>query len=565
MKNRQRIGELLLDLNIINQKELDSALEEQKKTGDRLGSVLLKMDLLSEEDFEQLLSQQLNVPSINLESYSPTPELLAIVPEKIIRKYIVLPVAIDNKILTLATASPRDLAHLDDLTYTTGYKIAPVVTSISSLKTKIQELFDKPIGWEDALKVEEMGDLEIIKSDLDVIEEDLEMALQSAEETLVVKLVNGIILAAIDKGATHIHLEPKEDSFEIYLRIDGKLKLLIKPPVNLQQNVLNRLKILGAIDILKRLVPCEGYFRARSSGNYYDIDIATIPSSFGERMVLTFQQPFSKEELKLEKLGFTPEILKRYKELLRSPRGFILVTGSSDSGKSSTLYASLNYLKNPEKSIFTFERTIKNKLTGINQGQPNDKAGYSYEKGLQFLLRQDVDVLMAGELMTREAVVSALLASLSKSLVLGRFLSSDTVGAISLLMDMDVPPFMLFSALTAILGQRLIRRLCQECIEDYDPPGDLTEEIESLTGKEHSRLFRAGGCPACGQTGYSGRIGLFELIIPSRELRDGIFARAPLNELKEMAEKNRYHTFRQDGLIKAAEGLTSYEEIVRVI
>lgn len=565
MNDKQKIGELLLDLNIINQKELDIALEEQGKTGERLGTIFLKKDLLSEEDLEQLLSRHLNVPSINLESYSPIPELLAIVPEKTIRKYLVLPVSINNKTLTIATASPKDLAHLDDLAYTTGYKIAPVVTSISSLQNKISELFDKPVRWEDALKVEELGDLEIIKSDLDVIEEDLEKALQSAEETLVVKLVNGIVLAAIDKGSSHIHLEPGEDSFEIYLRIDGKLKLLIKPPVNLQQNVINRLKILGSIDILKRLVPSEGYFRARSSGNYYDIDIATIPSSAGERMVLTFQQPFSKEELKLEKLGFTSESLKTFKELLQSPRGFILVTGSSDSGKSSTMYAALNYLKNPEKSIFTFERTIKNKLTGINQGEPNEKAGYSYEKGLQCLLRQDVDVLMIGELLTREAVISALLASLSKSLVLGRFLSSDSIGAISMLMDMDVPPFMLFSALTAIMGQRLIRRLCQECIEDFDPPGDLAEEIRTLTGKEHPRLFRTKGCPACNQTGYNNRIGLFELIIPTQELRDAIFARAPLNELKEIANRGAYHTFRQDGLIKAAEGLTSYEEIVRVI
>ncbi len=565
MSNKQKIGELLLGLNIINQKDLNSALEEQKITGDRLGTVLLKMDILSEEDLEQLLGKQLNVPSINLESYSPDPSLLTLIPEKTIRKYVVLPVSLDDKTLTIATASPNDLALLDDLTYTTGYKIAPVVTSISSLHNKIQEMFDKPVSWEDALKVEEQGDLEIMQSDQDILEEDLEQALQSAEETLVVKLVNAVILAAISKGATHIHMDPKEDSFEIYLRIDGKLKLLVKPPANLQLNVLNRIKILGSIDILKRLVPCEGYFRALSSGNYYDIDIATIPSSFGERMVLTFQQPFSKEELKLEKLGFTPESLNSFKELINNPRGFVLVTGSSDSGKSSTIYAALNHLKNSEKSIFTFERTIKNKLIGINQGEPNERAGYSYEKGLQFLIRQDVDVLMVGELLTREAVVSTLLASLSKTLVLGRFLSNDTVGAISMLMDMDVPPFMLFSSLTAILGQRLIRRLCQECIEDYDPPGDLGEEIRSLTGKEHPRLFRAKGCPACGSTGYNNRIGLFELIIPTRELRDAIFAKAPLNELKELAAKSTYNTFRQDGLIKAVEGLTSYEEIVRII
>jgi len=565
MKNKQKIGELLVGIKILTQEDLDRALQEQKHTGERLGSTLLKMGLLSEEDLDYLLGRQLDIPSINLESYNPSPDLLAMIPEKVIRKYQVLPLSIENKSLTVATASPRDLVLMDDLSYITGFKIAPVVTSITSLERKIEELFQKPVSWEESLKVNDTEDLEIIKGDTGIVEEDLEDALESAEEAPVIKLVNAVILAAIEEEATHIHIEPREDSHEIYLRIDGKLKLLVKPPANLQHNVVNRLKILSSIDILKRFLPAEGFFRAKSKGRYYDIDAATIPSLHGERMVLTFQQPFSKEELQLEKLGFTPETLDSFKELLSSPRGFILVTGPSDSGKSSTIYAALNHLKSPEKSIFTFERTVKNKLSGINQGQPNEKFGYSYEKGLQSLLRQDMDVLMAGEMMTREAVVSALHASLSKTLVLGRFLCNDTIGAISLIMDMDVPPFMFFSSLTAILGQRLIRRLCQECIEDYDPPAGLAEEIQVLTGTQRPRLFRSRGCPACGLTGYNHRIALFELLVPSKELREAILAKVQPSELKEVAGKQQYHTFRQDGLIKAAEGLTSYEEVVRII
>ncbi len=565
MKQRHKIGELLLELNIINQKELDAALATQKSSGDRLGATLLNMNLISEEDLEQLLSKQLNVPSINLESYYPDPELYTILPEKVIKKYSVLPISVDGKTLTVATASPNDLAVMDDLTYTTGHKIAPVVASITSLKSKIKELFEKPVNWEDALRVNEAADLEIIKADQSIMEEDLEKALQSAEEAVVVKLVNAVILAAIEQEATHIHLEPREDAFEIYLRVDGKLKLLVSPPVSLQQNVINRLKILGAIDVLKRFTPSEGYFRARSEGTHFDLDIATMPSLHGERMVLTFQQPFSKEELKLERLGFTAETLESLKQLVARPRGFVIVTGPTDSGKSSTIYAALNHVKNPQKSVFTFERTIKNKLAGIIQGEPNEKAGFSYEKGLQAILRQDIDVLMVGEMMTREAVMAAMLASLSKTLVLGRFLSNETIGVLSMMQDMEVPPFMLFSSLSAIIGQRLVRKLCQECIEDYDPPDQLAGEIRSITGKEQPRLFRAPGCPACGQTGYNKRIGLFELIIPSREFRDAVFAGASLHDLKEIAGQTGYYSFRQDGLIKAAEGLTSYEEIVRVV
>ena len=564
-RKKNKLGELLLQLNLIHQKDLDIALEKQKRSGERLGATLLNMNLISEEDLEQLLSQQLNVPSINLENYYPDPALFSILSEKTIKKYVVLPISRDGKTLTVATASPNDLSILDDLAYTTGYRIAPVVASVTSLKRKIKELFDKPVNWEDALKVNEDTDLEIIKSDHNAMEEDLEKALQSAEETVVVKLVNAAVLAAIEQDATHIHIEPQEESFEIFLRVDGKMKLLVKPPPHLQQNVINRFKILGSIDILKRFTPCEGYFRARAEGRYYDLDIATMPSFYGERMVLTFQQPFSKEELKLEKLGFTADSMRRLKKLLLRPKGFILVTGPSDSGKSSTMYASLNHIKSPHKSVFTFERTIKNKLAGIVQGQPNEKAGFSYERGLQALLRQDIDVLMVGEMMTREAVIAAFLASLSNTLVMGRFLSNDTMGAVSMLLDMDVPPFMLFSSLTAILGQRLVRRLCQECIEEYEPPQDLAEEIQSITGTKRPRLFRSAGCPACGQTGFNKRIGLFELIIPSRQLREAIFAKASLDELRTVAAKGMYRTLREDGLIKASEGLTSYEEIISIL
>ncbi len=565
MRKKQKLGEILLDLNIIKEEDLNDALKNQEISGDRLGSILLKMNALSEEDLENLLSRQLNVPSINLENYPSSEEILALIDEDIIKRYKVLPIGIQGKTLTIATANPNDLNLLDDLAYTTGYKIVPVVTSISSIENKIHDLFKKSPDWEDALKIDKDSDLEIIKQDKDMMEEDLEKALQSAEEALVVKLVNAIILAAIKKEATHIHIEPKEDFFEIRIRVDSKLSILVKPPASLHQNVVNRLKILGSIDVLKRFLPNEGYFRARSEGEHYDIDITTMPSLHGERMVLTFQQPFSKEELKLEKLGFTPELLSEFKKMLTNPRGFILVTGPSDSGKSSTIYAALNHIKQTDKAIFTYERTVKNKLIGINQGQPNEKAGFKYEKGLQALLRQDIDTLMVGDLMTREAVELSLLASLSKTLVLGRFLSNDTIGSIEMLLDLGVPPFMLFSTLTGIIGQRLVRRLCQECIEDYEPPEELGKQIQQVTAASSPRLFRSSGCPACGHTGYNNRIGLFEILIPTAELRDAIFAKAPLNELKKAAGTSTHLSFLQDGLIKASEGLTSYEEVVRAI
>lgn len=565
METRQKIGELLTSLGIVSQENLAAAMERQKKTGKRLGATLLEMNLLAPEDLEYLLGRQLNLPSINLANYSPSPELLNLIPEAFMRKNLVLPVQLENKVLTVAMANPRDLLLIDDLSYMTSYRIAPVVTGIRSLETKIEQLFDRPVDWEKTIQQEKETDIEILEADQGIRDEDLEEALQSAEEAPVIRLVNGIILAALDKGATHIHVEPRETDIEIFLRVDGKLKLLIKPPAKYRTHIVNRVKIISSIDVLKRFVPSEGYFRAKTGGKYYDINVSTIPSLHGERIVLAFQQPFSKEELRLEKLGFLPESLENFKRLITRPRGFIVVSGPADSGKSSTIYAALNHLKRPERALFTYERTIKNKLAGINQGQPNEKVGYSYERGLQALLKQDMDVLMVGELLTREAVVSALHASLTKTLVMGRMLSSNTLGTVLVMLEMGVPSFMVYSSLTAIVGQRLIRRLCQKCIEDYAPPGELADEIRALTGKMAPKLFRGKGCPDCGHTGYSGRIGLYEMVEPDLEFRDAILAGADANALKHAARSIHYRDFRQEGMIKAAEGLTSYEEVLRVL
>jgi len=565
MQTRQKIGELLSSMGIVSKENLAAAMDQQRKTGKRLGQTLLEMNLLAPEDLDYLLGRQLNIPSINLDNYSPNPDILNLIPEAFIRKNHVLPVQLEDKVLTVAMANPRDLMLLDDLSYMTNCRIAPVVCGIKSLETKIEEIFDRPVDWEKTIRQEKDSDIEILEADEGIRDEDLEEALQSAEEAPVIRLVNSIILAAIDKKATHIHVEPRETDIEVFLRVDGQLKLLVKPPAKFRTHVVNRLKIISAIDVLKRFVPSEGYFRARTQGKYYDINVSSIPSLHGERIVLAFQQPFSKEELRLERLGFLPDSLDVFRRLITSPRGFIVVSGPADCGKSSTIYAALNHLKRPERALFTYERTIKNKLTGINQGQPNEKAGYSYERGLQSLLRQDMDVLMLGELMTREAVVSALHASLTKTLVIGRMLSNDTIGTVLVMLEMGVPSFMLYSSLTAIVGQRLIRRLCQQCIEDYDPPKELAEEITALTGKVTPRLFRGKGCPACGQTGYSGRIGLYELVEPDREFRDAILANADASGLKHAVRNIRYRDFRQEGIIKAAEGLTSYEEVLRAI
>ncbi len=557
----KRIGQLLVEYKIITPEQLDEAMEEQKKTGERLGSILIKKGYVTVEDFEYLLSRQKSVPSINLQKYCPARELVDMVPEKFMKQNFVLPVELHDKTLTVAMANPHDYRVIDELRFMTGMRVTPVVSSVFGLKKKIRELFPASGKWEEALDLKESRDLEIITSASEFGEENLEEALESASETPIVKIVNSIVLAALDKQATHVHVVPRENSVGVRLRVNGVLEDLVTPPKEYAQNIVNRIKVLSGIDILERRVPQEGYFRVRSEDQFYDIDVATFPVLNGEQVVLTFQQPFSKEELRLENLGFTPEMLEAYQRVLRSERGLMLFVGPPDSGKTSTIYASLNALKSPYRETFTYENPIKNRLADINQAEPNEKAGLSYAQGLRALVKQDIDYLMVGEITSREVLSTAVEAALGKTLVMARMVFNHTVGAIPRVLEQGIPPFMLYSALAAVLGQRLVRRLCDQCLESFDPPAEVKEELYEATGNPDPRLYRAVGCRRCGNTGYRGRIGIFELLVPDDTIRGLILSGGSQAEIEKAVRSNGYRTLIQDGLAKAVEGMTTYEEV----
>lgn len=556
-----RIGELLLEFKIIDQEQLDEAVAEQRKSAERLGVILIKKGYVTVEDLEYLLSRQHALPAINLEKYNPSRDVIALIPEKFMKKNYVVPVELDGTTLTVAMANPHDYRVIDELRFLTGKRVTPVVSSMFGVKKKLRELFPTSEKWEDALGVEGDRQLEIISPQTDRLEENLEEALESAAETPIVKLVNSIILAALDKKATHVHVVPREDSVEVKLRINGVLNPLISPPKENAQNLVNRIKVLSGIDVLKRRVPLEGYFRVRSEDQFFDIDVAIFSVLNGEQAVLTFQQPFSKEELRLENLGMSTETLKSYNDLIRSERGLILVLGPPDSGKTSTIYATLNALKSPTRSSVTYENPIKNRLMDINQAEPNEKAGVSFSRGLKALLKQDIDYLMVGEVTSSEVLQTLVEASLGKTLVLARLVYNHSIGAITRVIDQGVPPFMLYSALRGIVGQRLVRRLCPYCLQSFDPPEGVKEELRLATGKEKPILYKAVGCKRCGMTGYRGRIGVFELLIPSDKLRSLILAKASQDELSEAAAAGGFLPLMEDGLIKAVEGMTTYEEV----
>lgn len=557
----KKIGELLLEHKLIGAEQLAEAATEQKKTGERLGSILIRKGYVTVEDLEYLLSRQQSVPAINLQKYSPTPDVVGLVPEKFMKKNFVLPLEVHEKTLTVAMANPHDYRTIDELRFMTGLRVAPVVTSMFGIKQKLRDIFPASTKWEEALDLRTQRDLEIISPQGTGVEENLEEAIESASEAPIVKIVNSVVLAALDKKATHVHFIPGGDQVEVKLRVNGLLESLVTPPREYSQNLVNRLKILGGMDILKRRVPLEGYFRVRSEDQFYDIDVATFPVLNGEQVVLTFQQPFSKEDLRLENLGMSPRMLEQFRQVLQGPRGLVLVLGPPDSGKTSTIYAALNELKSPAKATVTYENPIKNRLSDINQAEPNERAGIGYGQGLKALLRHDIDYLMVGDVSDPEVLAVAVEAGLGKTLVFARMVFNHTVGSIPRILEQGIPPFMLYSALNAVVGQRLVRRLCTECLESFEPPEPIRDELRRATGKEHPRLYKAMGCRKCGMTGYRGRLGVFELLVPDDHLRSLIVRGAPQEELEPAARSIGFRTLLEDGLMKAAEGMTTYEEV----
>ncbi len=565
--SKQQIGQLLRELKVVDDEQLSLALEEQKRTRERLGSVLIKMGFLTSEDLDYLLARQYNVPFISLEQYRIDPNVSQLIPEKYCREHKVIAVQQNNKLLSVAMANPRDIVVVNELSFITGLKIAPVVSAEISILRTIDAMFmqeeteDKVLDWEAELAAKEEVDIEIIRSEEELA--NIEDIISSSEEAPIVRLVNLVLLAALDKQASHVHIEPMMETLRIRLRIDGVLTELTSPTKKHHINVINRLKILSVLDITKHNIPQENYFQVRSKGRFVDVKVSTFPTRYGESMVLSLHAQYQKT-LDLESLGMNNDVLQDYKRLVTSKRGFVLIVGPNNSGKTSTIYSTLNYLNTPERSIYTFEDPIKNLIEGIFQGQPNEKAEFSYIEGVRSILAQDPDVMMLGDMNHAKAIEHSLQASLSRTMVLGRLNYNDAAGAILHLLDMGIPPFLISQATTAVLSQRLVRRVCPNCSESYIPPKKIIDDVRSYVESEEVTFYRGSGCRDCGQTGYLGMVGVFELVLLNEEIRQMILERGTRNEINEAIRQKGTVTLYQDALQKVIRGLTTYEEILNI-
>jgi len=564
-----KLGEMLLKAGMITQPQLQEALEAQKKSGGKLGFNLVKMGFVKEDDITQLLSDQYGVPSINLRHFEIDESVIHLVPSEVAQKYLVLPVNRTGATLTIAMADPTNVFAMDDIKFMTGYNVEPVVAS----EIAIREAIEKYYGSSHALELKKVMD-QMAEQDteaLELMDEDEELDIHKlehvSEEAPVVRLVNIILTDSIKKGASDIHIEPYEKDFRARFRVDGVLYEIMHPPMKLKDAITSRLKIMAKLDISERRLPQDGRIKIKMKlqGKTKEMDyrVSVLPTLFGEKIVMRL---LDKDNLVLDmtRLGFEPESLAKFERQILRPYGMVLVTGPTGSGKTNTLYSSIARVNTPETNIMTAEDPVEFNLHGINQVQMKEQIGLNFATALRAFLRQDPNIILVGEIRDFETAEIAVKAALTGHLVLSTLHTNDAPSTINRLMNMGIEPFLVATSVNLICAQRLVRRICKDCKEEIQLPAQALVEIGFPVEEAGTvRLYKGRGCPNCNNTGYRGRVGLFEVMEITDELRELILSGASAMELRRKAMEEGMITLRLSGLQKLRDGQTSVEEVVR--
>ena len=560
---KQKFGDLLVQTGQITVEQLEDALAEHRKTKERLGTVLVKKGYISEQRLIETLEFQLGIPHVILAKRKIDPDIVALVPEHIARKYRVFPVEKQGQRLVLAMLDPTDVYALDELRLTLNHEIQPVIVS----EEDMNEAFSRYFGISGSVK-EVFKDLDV-QIEEETVEEQGTAELEAmVEDAPIVRLVNLIITQAVKEKASDIHLEPTERELVIRYRIDGRLRKIMTSPKNTQAAIISRIKIISGMNIAEKRVPQDGRIQMRVDGIPIDLRVSCIPVVFGEKVVMRIL--FKNNVLaKMESLGFLPDTLERFRSIYKQPHGIILVTGPTGSGKSTTLSSVLNELNSPEENIMTVEDPVEYQIPGINQVQVNVKAGLTFAMALRSFLRQDPDIIMVGEIRDGETAQIATQAALTGHLVLSTLHTNDAPSSITRLIDMKIEPFLVASTVIGILAQRLVRGICPDCKKSYilTPDHiyyDIVRQNLPDTPPEKLVFYKGEGCRRCNGKGYAKRLAIHEVLLVNQELRSLISKNVPAGELKEIAIKNGMRTLFQDGLLKALDGKTTLEEIVRV-
>ncbi|MCO6512697.1 MAG: type IV-A pilus assembly ATPase PilB [Aridibacter famidurans] len=605
-----KLGEILVRENLITSQQLREALDYQRTNGGRLGSNLIKLGIISDEVITSVLSRQYGVPSINLELFHIEEETVKLISHEVAVKYSVLPISKVGSTLTMAMADPTNVFAMDDIKFMTGLNVEPVIASEASIQKSIGEYYSSSKELELAgfdlesefgnvstrvaasgngklrkknevddkltdsdLKVSlgqfrfdesEGGDVEVIEENDEI---DLAELAKASEDAPVVRLVNVLLVDSLRRGASDIHVEPYEKDFRIRFRIDGLLYDVMHPPMKMRDALISRLKIMAKLDISEKRLPQDGRIKIKvkidDRSRELDFRVSTLPTLFGEKVVLRL---LDKEKLMLDmtKLGFEPESLEMFQRNIAKPYGMVLVTGPTGSGKTNTLYSALQSLNQPETNIMTAEDPVEFNLPGINQVQMKEQIGLNFAAALRSFLRQDPNIVLVGEIRDFETAEIAIKAALTGHLVLSTLHTNDAPSTVSRLVNMGIEPFLVATSVNIVQAQRLIRRVCAECKEEHRVPPEALVEIGFQEDEAAElKVYQGKGCARCNDTGYKGRVGLFEVMEITDELRELIIIGASSIEIRKKAVELGMVTLRESGLTKLREGITTIEEVVK--
>ncbi|MFC1869307.1 ATPase, T2SS/T4P/T4SS family [Thermodesulfobacteriota bacterium] len=559
---RRKLGELLVETGLLSVEQLTESLKVQQETGKRLGEILINMKFISEEEMAFALAMQLKIPYIDLSEYAIEDSILESIPREISSKFICIAIKSDNNILNVAMADPLDLNMIKDLQFITGYNIQPSISTPSQIIDTLQKYYspEKTLGQ----VASEFDGEEVMEFLPEEGMEEEEPSLEEFKDSPFVKMVDLIIRNAIKRGASDVHIEAQENQVRVRNRIDGVLQDSIKLPKWTQPIIISRIKVLGSMDISEKRLPQDGRIKVRSKNMAVDLRVSTLPTYYGEKAVIRI---LNKEEafLTIDELGFSNNSLVPIKSFIRQPQGMILFTGPTGSGKTSSLYACMREIRSEEVNIISVEDPVEYELAGINQVQINEKVGLTFPFILRSILRQDPNVIMIGEIRDMETAEIALQASLTGHLVLSTIHTNDAPSAVTRLIDIGMPPYLIASSLLGIIAQRLVRRICPECKEEYIPNPELLSRLSLNKEDLPFKFYRGVGCTSCGQLGYKGRTIIEEIMVMGHKMRELIQSSSSIDLIREAAMATGMANLGISGLKKIEDGTTTLDEVLKAV
>jgi type IV pilus assembly protein PilB len=560
MINRKRLGEILVSESRISPQRLAEALGLQKKTAKPLGQILIDEGILTEDELTCLLGEQLGIPHLWLRKGLVDPRIVHILPKEKALHFQVIPMFVVNNVVTLATTDPNAIFIFDEVANITGMRVQPVLCRAADIIDAINECYQEEMSMDDVMKNLEDSEIEVIQGQA---EAEISELSERADESPVIHLTNMILIKAIRDGASDIHIEPQTGKFQVRIRIDGLLYELMSHRIEMHPPVVSRLKVLANLDISERRIPQDGRIQVQIDGRKVDLRFSSMPGIHGEKVVLRILDR-SQAILDINQLGFNLQVLERFKTVLRSSYGLILVCGPTGSGKTTTLYAAISLLSSSEKNIITIEDPVEYQLEQINQNQVVEGIGLTFAKVLKHSLRQDPDIILVGEIRDRETAEIAIQASLTGHLVLSTLHTNDSISAVTRLLEMGAESYLISASLLAVLAQRLVRTICPECRTTHYAAKTVLQEL-GLDPDKQVRLTRGKGCSACYDSGYRGRSGIHELLEMDEELRSIILDDPTIDALQRHLKENQFEGLKALGFEKVLQGLTTIEEARRVI